>query len=173
MEDIRKTIKGNDILIFIVPNKDYTSYLMKIAKNAAAVHNKICYISMNRPHDVILREFGKAAIDARKFFFIDCVGRGADGKDVVHVSSPKALTELNITISRVLGKGGIESSLFDSLSTLLIYEDPSNVIKFVHSIISVFRNSDVKAVFTCLKGDVNSELIKDLGMFVDKIVELN
>ena len=66
----------------------------------------------------------------------------------------------------------MDSSILDSLSTLLIYEEPSTVIKFSHSIISAFRSREVKAVLTCLEGDVGSELIKDLSMFVDKVVEL-
>jgi archaellum biogenesis ATPase FlaH len=65
-----------------------------------------------------------------------------------------------------------EVTVFDSLSTLLVYEDPSVVTRFVHSIISVFRSMGSKSVLISLKDDVKTELVKDLGMFVDKVVEM-
>jgi hypothetical protein len=170
VEDIRKGIKENDIMVFVIPNKDYRTALVKIAKALSKLHKKICYISLNKPHKALLKEFEKNGIEHNKFLFIDCVGKGPS-EGVLYVSSPKALTEMNITINKALARG-IESNLFDSLSTLLIYEQPSTVIKFTHSVISSFRNKGIKAVFTCLKGDAKSELIKDLSMFVDNVVEL-
>lgn len=171
-EDIRKEIKENDIMVFIIPNKDYRTALIKIVKALSKIHKKICYISLNKPHESLLKDFEEGGADPKKFFFIDAVGKGSGEKDVLYVSSPKALTELNITINKALSRGDMDSNMFDSLSTLLIYEEPSTVIKFAHSVISTFRSKEIKAVFTCLKGDAKSELIKDISMFVDRVVEL-
>ncbi len=62
--------------------------------------------------------------------------------------------------------------MFDSLSTLLAYEGSSSIIQFSHNVITKLRINNCKAVFITLKEDINSELIKDLYMFVDKVVEL-
>ena len=171
MKDFTKEIKDNDILVFVIPNKDYSDSLEEIVKTLSKMYNKICYISLNKPHNSLLKTFEEGGMDTEKFLFIDAVGKGSNEKNVIYVSSPKALTELSITINKVISGGLIDSSLFDSLSTLLVYEEASTVIKFSHSIISTFRNKGVKAVLTCLEGDVKSELIKDLSMFADKIVE--
>ncbi len=171
MKDIKKSIKENDVMMLVIPNQNYAGSLGSVAKTMSKTFNKICYISLNKPRESLINGFKKKGVDTEKFFFIDAVGKGTSSDDVSYVSSPKALTELNIAIIKALS-GVVDSSLFDSLSTLLIYEEPSTVIKFSHSIISAFRNKKIKAVLTCLGGDAKSDLIKDLSMFVDKVIKL-
>jgi hypothetical protein len=172
MEDIDGAIKENDILVFVIENKAYADSLTKISRAVAAAYKKTCYVSLNKPYEVVARELEKNKIDPKKFFFIDCTGNVSDSENVMHVSSPRALTELNLAISKVLDRVDVKSCLFDSLSTLLIYENPSIVIKFAHSIISAFRSKGTKVVFVCLKENMKSELIGDLSMFADKVMEL-
>lgn len=172
MKNITKDIKENDIMVLIIPNSSYGDSLKNLTSDMSKTFNKICYISLNKPHKSLLKGFEQKGAKTKKFFFIDAVGKGSNSEGIAYITSPKALTELNIAITKALSSGLVDSALFDSLSTLLIYEDPSTVIKFTHSIISAFRNKSVKAVLTCLGGDAKSELIKDLSMFVDKVVEL-
>lgn len=80
------------------------------------------------------------------------------------------LTELHMCISNHAKSKKSDALLFDSLSTMLIYETESLVIKFIHSIVNTIRSYDMKAVFTILEGETDSALVKDLGMFVDKII---
>ncbi len=43
-------------------------------------------------------------------------------------------------------------------------------IKFVHSIVSKIRSADKKCIFFSLKEDADSDMMKDVNMFVDKVV---
>jgi hypothetical protein len=146
MEDkIKSKINSADIMIFLIPKNDYPQTIMKISKAAGAAFVKTCYVSMNKPFAVMAKEFEKNGVDKKKFIFIDCVGRDlGGGEGVISVTS----------------------------STLLIYEETSTVVKFSHSIISAMRSNGTKLIFTCLKDDAQTELIKDLSMFVDSITEL-
>jgi hypothetical protein len=170
MMDIVKNIKENDITVLIIPNNSYGDSLKNLVSDMSKIFNKICYISLNKPYKSLLKGFEQKGVTTKKLLFIDAVDKGFDSEGIVHVSSPKALTELNIAITKSLSNGLVDSILFDSLSTLLMYEEPATVIKFAHSIISSFRIKGIKTVLTCLEGDAKSELIKDLSMFVDKIM---
>lgn len=171
--DIKKDINENNIIVLIISNKKYSAILEDTVKALASAYSKLCYTSLNKPYDKLLNEFKKNNIDAGKFFFIDCVSEKiSTGKNVLYVSSPRSLTELNITINKVLDAGDIQLTIFDSLSTLLAYEGSMTVIKFLHSIISAFRTYGSKCIFTCMKDDVNADIIKDLKMFADKVVEV-
>ena len=171
---IESAIKNNDILVFLVPNTKYSECLEKIVSNISKKFERICYVSLNKPYTTICRELENKKIDTEKFFFIDAVSQKieSDKEHVLYVSSPRALTELSITINKVLEIGSVQVVVFDSLSTLLVYEGSMTVIKFVHSIISTIRNMKAKAVFTCLKEDISNDLIKDLNMFADDLIEL-
>lgn len=173
---MKKAIKENDIILILVPNERYSEKINDVVEISANLSEKVCYVSANKPYTTLVKNFEKAKIDTGKFCFIDCVTKCPSGTEaggmVVCVSSPKALTEMNIAIKKVLETRRPEITLFDSISTLLIYEDPSVVTRFVHSIISAFRSMGSKAVLISLKDDVKTEFSKDLSMFVDKIFEM-
>ena len=62
--------------------------------------------------------------------------------------------------------------MFDSLSTLLIYNKKETVSKFVHSVVNKIKASNITAVFTALEGDTQSALLKEIGMFVDEVIHV-
>ncbi len=175
-EDAKKAIKENDIILVLVPNERYSEKINDVAEISAKLSEKVCYVSVNKPYTTLVKNFEKIKIDASKFYFIDCVTKSAAGSEaggrIVCISSPKALTEMNIAMKKVLEANKPGITVFDSLSTLLVYEEASVVTRFVHSIISVFRSLGSKGVLISLKDDVKTELVKDLNMFVDKVVEM-
>jgi hypothetical protein len=171
---IKKGIKKNKILIFLIPKKEYSKYVTEIAQASYSMLKGICFVSLNKPYQTLSPVFKGKGIKLEKLVFIDAVSTGfkkeSGGARVVAVSSPKALTELNIKIRKEIGK--VSAIVFDSLSTLLVYEQPSIVIKFSHSVISLLRKSKINGIFIMLKEDMDGELSKDLSMFVDGVVEL-
>lgn len=149
--------------------------MKEIAKIVSKLSERLCYVTLNKPYKTLLKDFKKNRIDSSKFFFVDCVTKKVKEEEakeqVVYVSSPKALTEINIVMKKVMSTGKINSTIFDSLSTLLVYEESHAVVRFAHSIISMFRTLGSKGILISLKEDLHSELINDLNMFVDKVVE--
>ncbi len=173
-DQIKRVLKENDIVLLLLPHNRYSDKIIEIAKIISLLNKKVCYVCLNKPHTTLQKDFEKNKIDVDKFFFVDCVTKNANDKRdeyAVYVSSPKALTEISIVVKKVLETSKIESTVFDSLSTLLIYEDAHVVLRFTHSIVSVFRNLGSKGILIALKEDMKSELGKDLNMFVDKVLD--
>jgi len=171
MKQTASTKKG-EIAVFVIPDKLYVSKIKELVSSLSSDYSRICYVSLNKPYPVISESLKKQGIDTKKFFFVDCTGNPSKNEgQVVYVSSPKALTEMSITITKVLEMGKIEALIFDSLSTLLIYEQPSTVVKFTHSLISALRSRNAAGFFMCLKGGTGSEIVKDISMFADRIEE--
>jgi len=173
---IEREVKLGGIIVFLIPNSKYGKKLNEIVASSSRNSEGLCYVSLNKPYDTLMPMFRSIGVDVKKMVFIDCIkygfGNADGGMKVVFVSSPKALTEMDIAIKKVLDGEKVSVLVFDSLSTLLVYDEPSTVIKFSHSIISKLRAAGVGGVFLCLSGDVKSELIKDLSMFADRIVEV-
>lgn len=173
---IEKAVKGNDVVLVLVPNRTYYERVMDITRTISLLNERVCYVTLNRPYKTLLKDFEENKIDTSRFFFVDCVTKKVKmeegNEQVIYVSSPKALTEMSIVMKKVLEAGKIETTIFDSLSTLLVYEDPHVIIKFAHSVISMFRTLGSKGILISLKEDMESELIKDLNMFVDEVVEI-
>jgi len=161
------------VTVMVIPEKEYASKMNDVVSSTASSYTRICYTSLNKPYSILSQSFKKSGIDLKKILFIECSGKTGDGKweQVVYVSSPKALTEICITIGKVIEMGKIDVLIFDSLSTLLVYTDPSTVVKFTHSLISILRSKNVSGVLVCAKSSQSESIIKDISMFADNMLE--
>jgi len=173
--NIKQKMGDKRIVILVMPNEKYSEYMIDLAEELSLANNQTCYVTLNRPYAALTRTFKEREIDMNKFFFIDGITRTTKiGTETIEkckfLSSPNALTELSLEITNVIQKS--DSFIFDSLSTLLIYESVLMVMKFVHSLISRIRAYECPAIFTTLEGDAEAQLIKDVTMFVDKVIRL-
>ena len=171
-----KEIK-NQTAIFIVPDEDYRKTLIDLAKQAARIYKSVLYVSVNDTYDALVKDFKSRKINVEKFFFIDTRTASSEPhppavKNCIFVSSPEALTELKVAISKAYEKQKSEIMLLDSLSALLAHLSNGTISRWTHDVITKFRASGTAAVFVCLKRDEESFMVKDIAMFVDKIIRL-
>lgn len=166
-------IRENQVLLCTTSAEDYLTRRIDILNGLTSNNKNICYISFTKPYTSIKQELSTAGFS--DVFFIDTltmsVQKPPEADDCLFVQAPTALIDISVAISKVIEKKGSVSLLFDSLSSLLVYQDSLTLIKFLHNIINKSRVQNVKLVFLVLKKDVDSELVKDLYMFVDKVVE--
>jgi len=174
MIDIKKDIKDNDVVVVIF-KEDYQKNLMEVTRDLSEQFEKICYINLNKPYDALVESFKKNNININKFSFIDGITSTVKTplfiKEVRFVSAPNDLTNLNIEITKECRENHPNIFIFDSLSSLLVYEKDFVLIEFVHSVIESLRNYKIKILFTSLDADIDSSLMKDLAMFADKIIK--
>lgn len=177
MASISASIGKGQSQILLIPNEEYTASLIEIARFFSHNNKPTCYVSLNKLCQPLRDSLTNARIDTDKFFFVDGITKSANPsaktfKNCVHMSSASALTEMSIAIDRAMATGGYEGFLFDSLSTLLIYNSPDVVAKFAHSLVNKLSGRGVTAVFTALEGDSETKLLKEMSMFVDKVVHI-
>jgi len=169
-------IKESQILVLVIPDKQYTDRLQGIVKELSNNYQSICYVSLNRPYRTLKKNFEENRIDIGKFFFIDAITKTAEiptpTENCEFISSPNALTELSLAISNSLERKKFDYILFDSLSTLLVYESDIVVTQFVHFLMAKIRVVGCRAIFTCLKQDLDSVLLKDINMFADRVIDM-
>lgn len=174
-------IKKGDVVLVIIPDKPFevtfSKAIIEITSQLSNVCNIIGYISLNKPYYHLIKSFEDNKIDINKLFFIDAVTKPSKSdikrlKNCIFINSISSLTKMSIDITNALKSEKFGCLLFDSLSTMLIYHDVNTVTKFVHNLIVTARSFKCTTVFTCLKGDEKSSLIKDIGMFVDNIINI-
>jgi len=96
----------------------------------------------------------------------------------IHSNGPSNLTELSITLSKLLSsdklKGKEEQTILflDSVSTFLIYNDPNTVAKFLHSIKGRVRTHNVRGVFFSLHDDITKGPNASTIQFHDKVIRI-
>ncbi len=172
---LTEDIGQNHIVLLITSKSRYNDTVKKIQIEIDQTAQKIGYVTVNKPFNTVLEELKNNGINSDKYFFVDAVTATVQTPPVVErclfINSPTALTDLGLAFSSLYNEHGCELVFFDTISLLAVYQEVSTVIKFVHNLITKIRVLNKKAVFLALKED-SETLIKDLNMFVDKIIEL-
>lgn len=174
--DFSDDLKNNNIILIIQSKENYHNDQIGILKTLEPLVKKVCYVCINEPYNSVISNLKKNNLPQEKFFFIDTLTRNVQEPPAVNncifVSAPNALTEISLSFSKALNEQKCDAALFDTISALLVYENTHSIIQFTHNIITKLRVSSGKAIFIALKDDLNSELVKDLYMFVDKVIDL-
>ncbi|HLC19391.1 MAG TPA: hypothetical protein VJK72_00605 [Candidatus Nanoarchaeia archaeon] len=170
----KRMFKPSTIYLSVLANDHYTESLLEVVR---VLQNKTtCFVTLNKPAFELEHSFRIHHVLPRNIFFVDTVtsgmGRKEDMKNVLYVSSPRAFTELSIAISEILRSGKFDCIVFDSLSTLSIY-DAQGAEQLVSSLIQKTRAGRTLGVFTCLQGDMSNDLIQKSCMYVDEVVHFD
>jgi len=165
----------NRIFIMVLPNDTYAECILEISKQYSTSFNKTLYISLNKLFSVLSDNLINDDVELSKFHFIDGITKTIlpdvnDTEECTYVPSASDLKSLAMAIALELNKSEYDAVIFDSLSTLQIYNEEKKVIDFIQSFIGRLRMSKLNSSFTCLEEDTNSILIKKLGMIVDRII---
>ncbi len=168
-------IKKSNIILLILPKEKYHKEILDVQRALSKNMNKTCYICVNDPYTSLIDKFKKENVPVERFFFIDTITKKIqtppDVDNCIFVSSPTALTEISLAFSKSFEEKKCDCVLFDTISTLLVYSDSHSIIQLMHSILTKLKISAGKAVFIALDEDADSELVKDLYMFVDKVIK--
>lgn len=170
--NLEKELKENSIVLSVFDKNYYNDSLYEVMKSLK--NKRLCYVTLNRGASSLLTSFRLRRIPTGKIFFIDAVsqslGKTENSENIIFVSSPKALTELSLAITESLKTGFFDAMVFDSLSALNMYERGKSSEQFASHVMNKVKSEDKKGVFTCLEDDLQSNLIKNSCMYVDKVL---
>jgi hypothetical protein len=134
------------------------------------------YVNLNKPYAVLTKTFEKAGIASNSLFFVDGITNvPAMEEDSCHVAlgSGIDLSNLCIGISRAVNKISEEKFIFlDSLSTLLIYNDPKTVAKFAHLLTEKMRRWNTAGSLLTVEMNSERDVVSQMAPFCDKVVKM-
>jgi len=138
------------------------------------------YITCNKSSSYVAHLLESQEIDSSNIFFIDAISKeeGAEEineKNFSYIDSPNDLVALSVKIDDVFEQIKDKRDvfvIFDSISTLLIYNGKEAVEKFVHSIVGRFQKWKIKGILLMVNSDEHRGVIDSISQFCDKTFEL-
>jgi KaiC/GvpD/RAD55 family RecA-like ATPase len=176
LDDLKKSY----VLLALIKVKEYSATNIELIK--FFVEKKIpgIFVTINKPLEDLAMDIPKDYLESQGIYFIDCISKmsGAaemSGKNFFCVESPNQLVELSEMLKNVVSKIQSEEKfiVIDSISTLLIYNKPEVVEKFVHSIAGKMRVWKVKGVLIMVESSETKPIAETLGQFCDHVVEID
>ncbi|HLG25129.1 MAG TPA: hypothetical protein VI564_09425 [Candidatus Nanoarchaeia archaeon] len=179
--DIIKDISENKFLLVLLPESQYEEKLVEIVKGVSQKHTKVCYVCLSKPYADVLEYLNKLELKAENFFFIDVLTshykKPKNADNCIFLQDPNKLIALQAAINKAIVSQNCNAVIFDTFSSLLVYEQSDDIIKFTHQFTMEQKHQDVNKIFIVIKG--NSELkeyydsfVKDISMFAQRTVEV-
>jgi hypothetical protein len=187
LEDaVREGLKGLPARFLIMVASSPTNYvpvLETVVRSLMTGETIGIYISVNRPSFALIEEMKNRNIPTENMYFVDCasglMGKQPQELDKTYIlSGPSDLTELSITIAKLLQSDRIKNNepntilFLDSVSTFLIYNEANTVARFLHAVAGKVRAANIRGVFFSLQDDAMKGPIESTTQFHDKVLTL-
>ena len=172
--DIKKELSKSQIILLLVPAPEYGKAVLQTARQLSK--NSVCYVTLNKTFDSMKELLAGKKINMEKMVFVDAISKTIrrmpdQTNGCYFVSSPNALTELEIAILK-MQRHGFEYLVFDSLSTMLVYQKNAPVAKFVSALANNARKNGTRVLFYAVKSPEQSQMVNEVSTFVDKVIDL-
>lgn len=156
--------------VFLASKEEYFSATFELLKILEGM--KGVYFTVNKPSEDLHDEF-EEKINLKNIKFIDCIskisGRKAKEKNTTYLDSPSDLLQISATIL-LESKKAADFLIFDSVSTLLLYNEEESVEKFIHSLTGRIKASFGKSFFLFVKSSSHKRIVETLSQFSDKVI---
>lgn len=163
------------VLALIDPIK-YQDAIVELVKYFAARTPRGIYVSLNKPYAVLSKNLDKAGVQTGSLFFVDAITNvpsANESPEAACLGSGIDLSNLCIGISKAVSRFSEEKFLFlDSLSTLLIYNDPRAVAKFAHLLTEKMRRWGTSGSLLTVEMNAERDVVSQLAPFCDKVVKI-
>lgn len=177
ISQFKKRVRGlsNYIALLVVDAKHYQKANIELTRYFVEQENiPGIYVTLNKPFEILQRTFEQEGIDTRLILFIDCIAKPSTGTitkigNCLYITSPERLSDMSVAIEQAVGALPQENKFvfFDSLSTLLIYNNMGTVARFSHFLVSKIRAWKVKGVLILLRKDRDETLVNEITQFCD------
>ena len=124
--------------------------------------------------DIALKNNG---VNIENLYYIDCISRTSSIEESTarceYIDNPSNLVGISIGIDNSFKKINSKKRflVFDSISTLLIYNKSDSVLQFINHLINKLRKEKIKGIIMSIE-EGNPELINQVVQFCDKAVRI-
>jgi len=130
-------------------------------------------LSVNKPCYSISKILDKNKIDKSKVLVIDAISSTQSKKEgnCLFIPKPFDPTNTSIVLSDVFDKEDLKFLIFDTISTLFIY-DSMTVVKFIQFILAKFSPKNKIILLFGIDLDTKAEEVKLIAQSCDKLIKL-
>ena len=178
-ETFKKEVKSlkDYILLITVDAKNYQKASVDVVRSLVNEERTPgVYVTLNKPYQIIERMLANNNIDTRLIIFIDAASRIESKKvdNCLYIGSPEKLSDMSVAMDQAIKALPTSDKflVFDSLNTLLIFNKPATVARFIHFLTSKMREWKIKGVIITLEKETDHALLDELTQFVDVRIDL-
>lgn len=180
IEQYASKVNENEIVLFVVPSALEHDLTEEMVTHFTRAENALCvYVTVAKPSQTVDRAFTEAGAKTENIFYIDCATAltGVSVKragNVVYLK-PSDLTDITISLDDVVDELPPDREgilMFDTLSTLMVYNEADTVSRFAHALMANIRQWPIKAVVFTIDEETDEVIKSRLTQFSDQTITI-
>ena len=168
---------GSSILLVGPPGSGKTTLAHQFMKQGLSEKQPGLYTTLDMSPDEVIKEMNEldGKIDRKMIKFIDAYSWrvGKSGGDF-SLSNLANVNELNIMVTKLIEQlktSKMKRSVFNSVSTLLLYADSALVVKMIPVIIAKMKQSNFTQIWIMEEGVHDPRTVTTMSYFADGAIE--
>ena len=178
-ERISKAITVNQSVGIVLPGNNYFDLIQALFEYMCSrPEDAWVYVTITKPYENIVKQFGDLS-EYKNIKFIDCISRAAGistvDQNCVFIESPTMLEKLGLEIINIFKEVDENTNkylVFDSLSTLIIYNDPEIITEFFYHMANRTRAKNIHSISLVIEEEGVDKHLNKLIYLNDKILKV-
>lgn len=178
-ERISNAISINQSIGILLPGTNYSDLVQALFERIKSKPDEAwVYVAVTKPYDTLLKQYDFLS-EIKNVRFIDCISRAAGitkpVKNVEFIESPTMLEKLGLEIMNIFKEVDSDTKKYlviDSLSNLIVYNDPDIVTEFFYHIINRTRAKEIHTISLAIEEEGLENYLNRLIFLNDKILKV-
>ena len=178
-ERISNAISVNQSIGILLPGANYSDLIQALFERIKSKPDEAwVYVTVTKPFDTLLKQYDFLS-EIKNVRFIDCISRAAGitkpVKNVEFIESPTMLEKLGLEIMNIFREVDPDTKKYlviDSLSNLIVYNDPEIVTEFFYHIINRTRAKEIHTISLAIEDEGLESYLNRLIFLNDKILKV-
>jgi archaellum biogenesis ATPase FlaH len=169
----------SDYIVFLETTSDkFLEVSIAAIKLLLSRNDNGIIVSANRPYKNLIDFYKKNDIDVSKMFILDCISKDQfdryNGGNVVFLENAAALTDISLHLDeRIKIINGSKFLFIDSITTMLIHNDPHIFARFIHNVLTKMRLYGTGGLIISLEEKTNREVKAEIAQLCDKVIKID
>ena len=178
-ERISNAIKINQSIGIILPASNYPDLIQALLERIKSKPEEAwVYVTVTKPYSNIADQYTFLK-DSKNIKFVDCISKAAGinnpNENCVFIESPTMLEKIGLEIINIFKEVDDNTKKYlviDSLTNLIIYNDPDIVTEFFYHIINRTRTRNIHTISLAIEEEELDKYLTRLIYLNDKILKV-
>ena len=178
-ERISNAIKINQSIGILLPGNNYADLVQALFERIHSTTDEFwVYLTITKPYENLTKQYDYLK-QSNNVKFIDCISRAAGisktDQNCIFVESPTMLEKISLEIINQFKEVDDDAKKYlviDSLSNMIIYNDPEIVTEFFYHILNRTRAEDIHMISLAIEEEGLNQHLNRLIYLNDKILKV-
>lgn len=168
----------NYVVLLLSDSNTYLDTNLSLLKTLTNEGNLVIFVTMIRPAAVLNKLYEEHGIDKSRIYTVDCVSTLTQ-QYIKHTEhevfvQPNNLSAIAMAVNEMaLSLTGTKIVIFDSPSTLMVYNSLNEIMKFALFLTSKIRLENLRGILLSVEEDMKSDILNGLSHVSDRVINLN